>query len=43
MKGIGDADRMLRDKAYASAVADKVLQYLFDMNQHRGAGRLYVP
>jgi hypothetical protein len=40
---IGNGDRMLQDKTYAAAVADRVLQYLFDIDVHRGAGRLYVP
>jgi hypothetical protein len=40
---IVSGDRMLQDKTYAAAVADKVLQYLFYIDVHRGAGRLYVP
>lgn len=40
---IGNAKRVLVDKAYAKQVAVKLLEYLLDIEQYRGAGRLYVP
>jgi hypothetical protein len=38
-----DAERVRRDRAYAKRVADKLLEYLFDLEAYRGVGRLYVP
>lgn len=35
--------RFLKDRPYAEKVADRVLEYLFDINKFRGSGRLYVP
>jgi hypothetical protein len=40
---LGNADRFLVDSFYAARVADRVLEYLFEIDHHRGAGRLYVP
>ena len=40
---IGNAKRLMVDKAYARQVAVKLLEYLLDIEQYRGAGRLYVP
>lgn len=40
---IGDPDRVMRDREYAEDVAAQVLQYILDVEQLRGAGRLYVP
>ena len=40
---IADADRVLRDPRYAERSADRILQYLFDMDLYRGTGRLFVP
>ncbi|SRR5712691_13487393 len=40
---IGDPERVLRSRDYAERVADKLLQYVFDIDVHRGAGRLYLP
>ena len=35
--------RVLRDRVYAEAVADRLLEFLFDIDRYRGTGRLYVP
>ena len=35
--------RVLRDRVYAEAVADQLLEFLFDIDRYRGTGRLYVP
>ena len=35
--------RFLKDKAYASKVADKAIDFLLDIEIYRGSGRLYVP
>jgi hypothetical protein len=35
--------RVLRDRSYAEAVADRLLEFLFDVDSYRGTGRLYVP
>jgi hypothetical protein len=35
--------RVLRDRPYAEAVADRLLEFLFDIDNYRGTGRLYVP
>jgi hypothetical protein len=35
--------RVLRDRLYAEAVADRLLAFLFDINSYRGTGRLYLP
>ena len=40
---IGDPDRLLRDRDYAQRVAAQVLEYLLDLDNLRGTGRLYVP
>jgi hypothetical protein len=39
---LGDARRFLHDRAYAEAVADQLLEYLFDIEKLRGAGRMYL-
>jgi hypothetical protein len=36
-------DRFLNDRAYANRVVDRLLEYLWDIEKCRGAGRLYVP
>ena len=43
VRTIGDPERVLRSRDYAERVADKLLQYVFDIDVHRGAGRLYLP
>jgi len=40
---LADADRILQDRAYAERVADRTLEYLFEIDRVRGCGRLYVP
>jgi hypothetical protein len=40
---LASADRVLDDRAYAERAAAKLLEYLFDMDNYRGTGRLYVP
>jgi hypothetical protein len=40
---IADPDRVLRDRLYAEKVAERLLEYLFAIDDYRGAGRIYVP
>jgi hypothetical protein len=40
---IADANRLLRDRAYAEKAAERILDYLMRVNEVRGAGRIYVP
>lgn len=40
---IGDPRRLTRDRAYAEAAAERALEFLIDVDDLRGAGRLYVP
>jgi hypothetical protein len=40
---IGDGDRVLYNRDYAHRAADKLLDYLFDLDKFRGTGRLYIP
>ncbi len=40
---VPDADRILRDKAYAERVAIRLLEILDDLPLLRGAARLYLP
>ena len=40
---IGDSDRVLESPAYADFVAERLLEYLLDIDRVRGTGRLYVP
>lgn len=40
---IGDPDRLLRDRDYAQRVAAQLLEFLLDLENLRGTGRLYVP
>ena len=35
--------RIPKDKEYLARTAVKLLEYLMDLERHRGAGRLYVP
>jgi NHL repeat-containing protein len=48
MKGIladakANEQRVLRDRLYAEAVANRLLEFLFDIDSYRGSGRLYLP
>jgi hypothetical protein len=38
-----DADRILRSKSYANRAAERLLDYLIDIENYRGTGRLWVP
>jgi hypothetical protein len=40
---LGNAKRLVVDKAYARQTAEKALEYLLDIEKYRGVGRLYVP
>lgn len=40
---IGDATRLMRDRAYREAAVERLIDILIDLNDHRGAGRLYIP
>jgi hypothetical protein len=40
---LANAERIRRDRAYAGLVADRVLDVLFDVENLRGVGRLFVP
>jgi hypothetical protein len=40
---ISDTYRVAHERRYAQRAADKLLEYLFDMDNLRGAQRLYIP
>jgi len=40
---IGDPNRLMRDRLYAEEVAAQLLDYLRDIDELRGTGRLYLP
>jgi hypothetical protein len=40
---ISNADRVLQDRVYSEAVAERLLEYLLRIDEVRGTGRLYVP
>jgi hypothetical protein len=40
---LSDPERLLHDRAYAERAADKLLQYLFDIEKHLGTGRGFIP
>jgi len=40
---LADANRVLNERSYAELVADRLLEYLFDIENLRGVGRLYLP
>jgi hypothetical protein len=40
---LGNPRRFTEDRAYAERAADRLLIYLLDLEDYRGAGRLYVP
>lgn len=39
---LANQSRLLRDKTYAECTADKLLEYLVEIERYRGTGRLYV-
>ena len=40
---LANVERIRRDRLYAEQVADQVLDFLFDIDNLRGTGRLFVP
>ena len=40
---IGDPRRVLSSRVYAERVATRLLEYLFDLENFLGSGRLYLP
>src|SRR5207253_7633078 len=40
---IGSPDDVLHSKRYAHRVVERLLEYLFDIDQYRGIGRIYLP
>jgi hypothetical protein len=40
---LADPDRVLESNAYADRVAERLLQYLLEIDNVRGSGRLYLP
>jgi hypothetical protein len=40
---LANADRILEDRAYAESAVVKLLEYLLDIENYRGTGRLYIP
>jgi hypothetical protein len=40
---LANEQRVLRDRLYAAAVADRLLEFSFDIDRYRGTGRLYLP
>jgi hypothetical protein len=40
---LADPDHFRRSRAYAERVAERLLDYLMNLEHHRGAGRLYLP
>jgi hypothetical protein len=40
---ISDPDRLMKDRPYAEDVAAQALDYIRDIENMRGAGRLYLP
>jgi hypothetical protein len=40
---LANDQRVLRDRLYAEAVADRLIEFLFDIDSYRGTGRQYLP
>jgi hypothetical protein len=40
---IADPDRVMREREYAERVAARLIEYIYDLDNMRGTGRLYVP
>lgn len=40
---LANVERIRRDRGHAAEVADKLLDYLFSIDDFRGAGRLFLP
>ena len=40
---IADTEQLLRSRDYADRVVGQMLEYLLDIEQYRGTGRLFLP
>jgi len=40
---IADPDRLIRDRDYVERTAARLLEYIYDLENIRGTGRLFVP
>ncbi len=40
---LGNPKRFLVDRQYAALVADQLLEYAFEIDHHRGTGRIFLP
>lgn len=40
---IGDADRILTDPDYRNRCVDRLIEIAFDIDDYRGAMRLFIP
>jgi hypothetical protein len=40
---IGDADLVAHDHTYSERIVERLLEFLIDIDNYRGAGRLYLP
>jgi hypothetical protein len=40
---LANEQRVLRDRPYAETVTDWLIEFLFDIDNYRGTGRLYLP
>jgi hypothetical protein len=40
---LADQDRIIRDRSYAETAVRRLLEILFDLDNLRGTGRLYLP
>lgn len=40
---LASVERIRRDRQYAGGVADRLLDYLFSIDEFRGTGRLFLP
>lgn len=40
---VGDTEQVLHSRAYADRIVERLLEYLMDIDNYRGAGRLYLP
>lgn len=40
---ISDGDRVVYDREYAERAADRLLEILFEIENYRGTGRLFIP
>ena len=40
---LADSERILHSRAYAERVVERLLEYLIDIDNFRGTGRLYLP